>query len=53
MSQKLKIWTTCFGGCEKFKCDLSGWDVSNVDTYCGIFYKCRRMRLNNKPAEFN
>lgn len=50
---KVKNMDYMFWCCEKFKCDLSQRNVSNVDTYCGIFYKCRRMRSNSKPAKFN
>ena len=29
-----------FEECEKFNCDLSKWDVSNVDNMLGMFRDC-------------
>mgnify|MGYP000856407098 CR=1 FL=1 len=34
---------------QNFKCDLSGWDVSNVERYDGIFENCPNMIPELQP----
>ena len=34
---------------QNFKCDLSGWDVSNVERYDGIFEDCPNMIPELQP----
>ena len=31
-----------FKRCENFNCDLSNWDVSNVETMIEMFYCCKK-----------
>ena len=30
-----------FWGCSKFNCDISNWDVSNVEDMIGMFQNCQ------------
>ena len=36
-----------FYDCMKFDCDLSNWDISNVENMFFVFYNCTS--LKNKP----
>ena len=40
-----------FDGCEKFKSDLSKWDVSSVVTIRNMFYGCRS--FNSDLSKWN
>jgi surface protein len=32
--------------CERFNCDISGWDVSNVKDMTNMFYRCKKFYQN-------